>query len=219
MTMTDADRTIRLLVSRKPHSDESLMGYILRLTELNNYDTCSWILKRAGFNSSLVSVSCSFAFNDKAQLKGLAQLTNSSPEELAPLFCPPAKKHGIFIQSIFGKPVPKRMIRLKRQKLCPECLHISTYHRRIWDLSPVTACPLHRCLLLDECPNCMKRISWVRKNVSICRCGYDWRLATSALVEDAELLLIRQIYQHCRLHSGNSECEFSKNNQIGRAHV
>jgi len=92
------------------------------------------------------------------------------------------------------------MIRLRYPKICPACLSESAYVRKIWDLAPVTACPIHKCVLLDECPRCMKRISWARHSVSRCRCEYDWREYCSPIVKDAsELEIARRIYQLCRL--------------------
>ncbi len=202
------------MVRRMPISDESFMGYITRLTESNDYDTPSWILNQCGIHSILINVGCSFVFNEATELTALAHLTGASLEDLLPLMCPPVTGQRMLRQNFFGLPIPKHLIRLKHSKVCPECLDTSNYHRKIWDLATVTACPLHRCLLLDQCPNCSKRISWYRKSVSICKCEYDWRTFTPAAVNESELLFVKSIYQHCALPHGSNEIKLSNDNPI-----
>ena len=204
-----------LLRRSSPYTDESFLGYIIRLTEINRCETSLWILQRIGITSSLVAQVRSFVFSESPDVSPLCELTNSRPEEWAHLLCPPPKIQNTFSQAIFGLSVSKRIILLDHPKICPECLCSSNYHRKIWDLAPVTACPIHQCLLLDECPNCTKRISWTpRTHVSICRCGYDWRAAPSVHVDNVELLLVQQIYRLCKLPFGHTNVKWSKNNPL-----
>ena len=83
--------------------------------------------------------------------------------------------------------------------MCPKCLIDFGYCRRVWDCSLVTACPLHECLLLDSCPKCRRRIKSVRKNLSICSCGCDWREIDPQFLSARELAVSRRIYQLCGL--------------------
>lgn len=108
---------------------------------------------------------------------------------------------------MYGAPVPQYMLRARHPKVCPACLREDRYARRIWDLSPVTTCPLHRCLLLDECPNCSRRLSWVRYKVSSCSCDFDWRRSETPTVSDPELEVSRQIYLRCKLQHGKGNAE------------
>jgi len=50
-------------------------------------------------------------------------------------------------------------------------------------------------MLLDECNACGKQLSWVRKNVSLCHCGADWREAPNTLLPEHETALSRLAYQ------------------------
>ena len=203
-----------LLRISSPYFNESFLGYIVRLTEINYCERPSWILQRIGIYSSLVEQSRSFIFSKSPDVTPLCKLLDVRPAKLTQLFCPPADEHNPYNQILFGSSVPKRMIRPDNPKICPECLRASNYYRKIWDLALVTACPIHKCLLLDECPNCAKRISWTRKHVSICQCGCDWRTASSVLIGDAEVLLTQQIYQLCGLNPGHNVVEFSKSNPL-----
>lgn len=191
-----------LRISSPPTANESFMGYIMRLTEFNGYDTPAWILDRCGIDSRLINVGCSFVFNASTDLTALAQLTGTKTEELTPMLCRPALGRRTPRQFFFGSPVPKLLIRLKHPKVCPPCLLESGHHRKIWDLATVTACPRHKCLLLDVCPACGKKLAWYRRRVSVCRCEYDWRATSTTSVDDSELKFVRLIYARCGIDSG-----------------
>ncbi len=44
----------RLLLTPKPLEDESLAGYILRITDYNGYENSSWIYTMAIFEESML---------------------------------------------------------------------------------------------------------------------------------------------------------------------
>lgn len=187
----------RLLVGGPPHDDESLMGYIVRLTEWNKYDRVSWVFSRLGLSPNSAVNGCPFVFNRSTDLSCLAKLADVSVSKLTPLLYPPVAPLRGHRQLIFNLPVPRYTLRLRRPKLCPSCLRESNYHRRIWDLAPVTACPVHKCLLVDVCPQCASAIRWNRNTLSVCDCGYDWRTAPIRKVGERSLSLTRQIYHLC----------------------
>jgi predicted site-specific integrase-resolvase len=190
------------------------MGYILRLTSLNWYDKSIWLLKAVGIDTTLIRSAHACVFSDSTDLSRLAQLANVRKEEVAKLLYPPAKQRGAFSQLVFCHPIPKYMIKVNCPKVCPECLRESNYYRKIWDLLPVTACPIHECLLLDECPGCAKRLSWFRKHVSVCRCEQDWRTCPPVRVDETELTFVRRIYQLCDLECGSGGVAASDNNPL-----
>lgn len=205
----------RMLLRRETAVSNILEEHpIMRLTEWNDYDTPAWILDRSGINSCLINNGCSFVFNEFTDLTILAQLTRNRNEELVSLLCPPIKDQHTLRQMFLGLPVPKHIIRLQYSKVCPICLCEASYHQRIWDLATVTACPLHKCLLLNQCPTCSKRISWHRKSVSVCKCEYDWRTFTPPAVNEIELLFVKSIYQHLGLPHGLDEIKLSDGNPI-----
>ena len=76
-----------------------------------------------------------------------------------------------------------------RPRLCPACLQACPIWWAVWDLGLVTACPIHRCLLLNQCPACKRKLAWQRPAVYKCRCGLDFRnLAPEAA--DSDLVAI-----------------------------
>lgn len=190
----------RLRLRDRPQPDESFTGFFIRLTELNDYDTPSWIFEAAGLNHRLIHMGCSFAFDKSVDLSLLAQLTGVEAHELMAMTYPSKNKSdSVFMCSMFGMAVPKYVIRLRRCRICPLCLVESLYCRRIWDLAAATVCPLHKCQLVDECPKCKQRITWVRNKVAVCNCKYDWRSCVPEQVENSELEVTKQIYKLCGL--------------------
>lgn len=201
-------RDMRLLISCKPYLDESFMGYVLRLTEKNGYDSLSWIFQVASMNYKKSRQGGMFAIDTLKSLTHFAQLAGVNSAEIFRLTYPRvAGSEGEPLHYFFGQPVPQHSLRLTKPRVCPDCLSESPYCRRQWELSVVTTCPKHQRLLLDECPNCSKRISWSRNRVPFCTCKFDWRDSPVSTVSEQELRLTRQIHRLCNLtdKAGNSE--------------
>src|SRR6266478_4150154 len=67
---------MRLLLRPKPDKGESFIGYLVRLTELNGYDTPSWILSLSGIDYMELQWTFAFIFSKSKGLEKLAHLTN-----------------------------------------------------------------------------------------------------------------------------------------------
>jgi hypothetical protein len=180
----------RLLRSGKPKADESLMGYIIRLTEQNGYSSSSWIILSAGLTSK-INRFCLFVCGPPESFRDLASYTGTTTSELS--------SATYDYHTFYGFPVPASSIRFGDPKVCPACLSESLYCRRIWDLCAVTVCSRHKCLLMDQCPNCMEPISWLRNRVSVCRCEFDWREAEVRPVATSEMALTCHVHDLCGL--------------------
>jgi hypothetical protein len=130
----------------------------------------------------------------------LEQVTGVDKEILASMFYSPVSHEGqVNDYFIFGHPVPRYTLRLRRPKVCPLCLSEKSYARRMWDLAPITVCPIHQILLYDTCPTCSRRISWHRKSLFECRCGRDWRKDSPSRVKEDELEVAKNIYALCKI--------------------
>jgi predicted site-specific integrase-resolvase len=187
-----------LLINGPPNDGESFVGFLIRMAEWNKHEWLSWILQKIKIISGRPIWIPSFAFNDSLDLDTLAELTDTPIAELKSLLYLPVAGSGLR-HLIFGKPLPQYVIRPLRPKICPACLRESNYYRKIWDLAPITACPIHKCLLIGVCPKCSKHISWNRNKVSSCRCEYDLRDAIPRALEDIELRFARQIHYLCKV--------------------
>lgn len=128
----------------------------------------------------------------------LAKLTDINVSHLEAITYPPSDDQ-FDCYLFFDNIVPRHSLRLNYPKICPECLLESPYCRRIWELSLVTTCPRHKCLLVDECSSCGKRIAWIRKSVCMCSCNFDWRESLPITVNESELTLTSHVHQLCGL--------------------
>lgn len=201
-----------LLVRPVPKADESLMGYIVRLTERNGYETPLWILKMANLGLDESYRSCVLPLSPREGLCRLAHLIGINEEMLAQLTYPHAStRDGVSQYSFFGQPMPQYTIRANRPKICPDCLSELSYCRRLWELSLITTCLKHKRLLIDECPKCKKQISWSRKYVCICTCKFDWRESPASPVEEAEMMLTKHVHWICGVLAGENQLQVPLN--------
>jgi hypothetical protein len=110
---------------------------------------------------------------------------------------------------VFGNVIPTDALNRKKVQLCPICLQEESYYRLIWELSVVSACPRHHCLLIDRCPQCQLQILWSRPSVVLCSCQFDWRKSRPIIVESEQIALSRHIYKVCHLAGCLPEDNFS----------
>jgi hypothetical protein len=86
--------------------------------------------------------------------------------------------------------------------LCPNCLLEAPYCRQLWDWNRACVCGLHRCLLISSCAGCQKNLSWVRAEVTRCRCGFDFRNQKSEPASLEQLNLFAYVSQLGNLLAG-----------------
>jgi TniQ len=197
---------MRLLITLNPEKEESLISYIVRLTEANGYETPSWIFSLSGIDYMELQWKFTFVFSRSEKLTNLAKLTGSTLDDLLSLLYIPAKSQSHYEDNheydFFGALLNRSIIRPHCPKVCPKCMAESGYSLRTWDCSLVTACPIHECILLDTCPDCKRRIKCVRNKLCVCSCGCDWREIHSIVLPEEQLTVSRRIYQLCGVVPG-----------------
>jgi predicted site-specific integrase-resolvase len=195
----------RVLIPIKPEGDESLTGYLMRLGEANFYPSPAWLMQAAGLADQDSTGEYAMAEFCPTDLTQLAELTGVDGSVLEQMQHSPA--HSLLPKGrllMFRFDLPKHLVRNRIAKVCTACLREAGYVRRLWALAPLTACPIHRLLLLDRCPKCSKRLTAARKRVSFCGCGLDWRTLAGELVGDSELCVSRHIHRLCRVLAGEA---------------
>lgn len=183
-----------------PHPDESISGYLIRLAESNGYDFSDvWSLFGFDKESSQNKQPLAYIYGCGDYLV-LSRRTGFSEERLKSLAYQPIQINAqqfVGTYELFGNKLGSRMLRYKVSTLCAGCLTESAYQRKIWDLLSLTACPIHKCLLIDRCPQCDKPIHYRRDRMCFCSCGWDFRATETTPVLEKELRLVRRIYQLC----------------------
>lgn len=188
----------KLLRRPRPEKDESLAGYIIRLTESNYYPSPNWIFQMSSLNKRGIHTNVFYPYKD--DLQKLSLLSEVEEEILWSMaWTSNQQKHNINTNTIkiFGFLVPIRTLSPQKVKLCAVCLSSAPYCRAVWDLSLISACPLHHCLLIHYCPQCSKEIKWSRAKVTICNCGFDWRNYKPEILSMERVLLSKHIYNLC----------------------
>lgn len=91
------------------------------------------------------------------------------------------------------------LLRLRQPQVCITCLHLRGCCLALWDLSCVTACPLHGRRLVDRCSKCGASLTWDRPAADVCRCGSILQTVPSeAAASEFSRLLASAIDAHLR---------------------
>ena len=152
-----------LVVRPKPQPSESLMGYVLRLTEVNGYPTTSYVLH---------AMSGKWYKSKPGRLESdaLIELAGLSEDEANRLSLrSPTSSKSIFI--VAGSELTSNDFISGRSRICPECLASGGFCDAFWDISHARACAFHGVWLIDACPTCGTALTWARSKVGECRCG------------------------------------------------
>lgn len=172
-----------LLFSLKPDSDESLVGFLIRLAEVNHLGSPYAVLKLAGAKPQQPP-----AIED---IPALAALCGCHPDQLLQLFgfvqkTQDGEKAWRIADQWITKPY---FVSSRALSYCPECLVEQGYLRSIWELTLYRVCARHEVQLLDHCPSCGRTTTWMRSHVDRCHCGFLLRTAPRLKMDGAPLLV------------------------------
>lgn len=187
----------QLLIRRKPFADESFLGYLLALTELNCGNSITEILTSIEKDLQHKDTISGFLFKAAPPLAPLAHLTGAEQADLLRLmYTRPSTAHSRdVICSFNGLPIHQYLLRTKQARFCPACLATHNYYRRSWDVALITTCLEHQCRLLDLCPRCQRLVGWTRRDrITECVCGYKLTDSATIPVAPEELALTRHLF-------------------------
>ncbi|MBL0121604.1 MAG: TniQ family protein [Betaproteobacteria bacterium] len=182
-----------LLVRPDPFDDESPLGYLLRLIDLNGLVSGNHLLDLIAVEGrrwrSLWAVA--------TRPQGMMDLAIALGKPVEPYrqLAYTRSNSELFSTCLFkGSQIPRWALRVKRSHVCVVCLRASAHARAVWDLSLVEGCPQHNIRLIDACPHCHSALRMARQEVATCgSCGFDLRLAEGeplTTVESDRLRLI-----------------------------
>lgn len=184
-----------LVVTPDPMPRESLFGYMLRLTQVNAYDSPWHIYRHAGLQQGEMKTAC-------LPVHKLAAVLGKNPARLEAMSYTRTSVQGDTTYRILthdlGSGLMTRPFRLDLQGLCPLCVKESGYIDTFWDLRIATACPFHRCKALTQCPTCQEPLRQFRPAPLRCKCGSDLASVSLEIASSAEVELMKVVY--ARLH-------------------
>jgi hypothetical protein len=202
-----------LLCRPRPYIDEDLAGYILRLSQVNRYSSPQWIYNLAEIPQ--YAANGNFCDRTTRDFSKLAQLLSVEESTLWKMAFREYKSNKVARVKFFGRSLPTYNLSKQTAKVCPLCLAEKSYCRKIWNLIPLTVCPIHHCLLLDICPQCDRPIRWDRNSINECKyCDLDWRNVRSEILELPETIPSHLLFAACGLKKlGKAELQL-----IGKKH-
>ncbi len=80
-----------------------------------------------------------------------------------------------------------------RACFCPVCFQAEPVWRDEWQRRGVLACLLHGVRLVAECPICRKSLSWRRRDLGHCSCGFPLPLWPREVATDGEVAATRYV--------------------------
>jgi hypothetical protein len=157
-----------ILVRTPSHKEtESLLGYVVRVSETNGYESPWNILNRLGIAQGAMS-SAGFPTRTFAPILGRA------PDALDDIAysLPESGDRGFKILShSLGSGLRYRPLRLKHPAACPDCISEKGFAEAFFDLRIAVACPIHGKEVLFRCDACRNPLSMFRPGVLVCQCG------------------------------------------------
>lgn len=142
------------------------MGYVLRVSEANGYETPWHLLRLAGFEQGEMN-------GAGFPVAKLAGILGRSPESLEGIAYKQEGEGPVFkiLGHELGHSLSAAPLRIAESALCPHCVEKSGHIDAFWDLRSAVACPTHGCRVLRTCPCCGKALAWFRPGLLTCRCG------------------------------------------------
>lgn len=157
-----------LLVTPFRKAPESLLGYTLRVSEANGYDTPWHVLSMAGIKEGQMN-SAGFP------VEKLAAILGRAPSEMQDVAYrrENSKEYQLLGQSL-GQCLVYKPLRLKAPAICPQCVKDLGYIDAFWDLNFAVACPHHHTVAIQTCQVCDENLTWFRRGLLRCKCGADF---------------------------------------------
>ena len=175
-----------------PYPTESLLGFVLRVSEDNGYSSPWSVYCLAGMKSNEIRAS-------RVKFEKLARITNWPQGELdAIAYSAPTGQPRW--SRLLGHPILPQDLRLTRPRFCPQCVRERDFLEAHWDLALMLACPVHRCSLVSFCSQCGRRLRWFRRGLLECECSGDLSNCDLSSISDAEASLLNIIRRKALSH-------------------
>lgn len=184
------DNSPLLVRTPLPKHYESLLGYTLRISEENGYQSPVEVAQLAGMGMQHVK-SRYLPVHKLAPILavGLRELDRysylSDPSD-------PTSKFKLNHHDLGARAQKYQLC--TSPKICPHCIKEDGYIDIFWDLAISIACPRHSIKALFKCHKCNNQIEWTRPGLLLCKCGADYLEAPLEKASLASLELMQLIY-------------------------
>jgi hypothetical protein len=180
-----------------PKSTESLLGYVLRLSEENGYESPWRVHELAGLKQSETRTT-------GIKIKKLATIARCPASELDEIAFGPSADHPRWAR-LLGHPLVPTDLIITKPKLCPQCVAEKGFIEAHWHLELMAACPIHQRVALSTCPKCGDRLSWFRPGLLECKCGGNLQECEPHSISESEAGLLDLIRRKVLTLPANEE--------------
>jgi hypothetical protein len=150
-----------------PNPTESLLGYVLRVSEENGYDTPWHVLRLSGIVQGQMRTA-GFPVEKLATVLGVGAdtLVHHAYQEFSGTV-----RHFKILGHRLGQGLNEGPFRIRQPAFCPQCVVELGYIDAFWDLATAVACPRHGTSAQKVCSSCAAPVNWFRPGLLKCKCG------------------------------------------------
>lgn len=179
-------KNVTPLLVRTPEQvkGESSLGFVLRVSEANGYETPRHLFSMAKSTRSEM-------FTVGLDTTKLARIFGRSADTLAGYRAP--NEADLSRVVLCGHSLTPYDLDLSVPKVCPECISEHGFIPAWADLTLADACPIHKRLLMNVCPVCRKKLSWFRPGLLQCTCGANLGAAETAPISAEHAAMLFQV--------------------------
>lgn len=189
MTVTTQAVEMKLVVTAQRFSDESLLGYLVRLSDANGHSPRT-IVNLLEQQTGLNVRGPAEVIADLKLIEALEVLSDAPPSSLTTWAWHALDSAAGPYFNVRGASIPADALMTDHGQVCPLCLTEAGYIREDWELSGMTVCPGHAMVLVDRCPSCQKFLQVLRSPLLTCsHCQFDLRQAPTYQAMRQEILL------------------------------
>lgn len=163
---------------------ESSLGFVLRVSEANGYQTPRYLFMLAGSTRNEM-------FTAGLDTTKLAVIFGRSADTLAGYRAP--NETDLSRVVLCGHSLTPYDLDLEGPKVCPDCISEHGFIPAWTDLTLVDACPIHKRLLMTLCPVCRKRLSWFRPGLLQCICGANLGVSEATPISTEHAAMLSQL--------------------------
>jgi len=172
-----------LVITPSPLAGESILGFILRVSELNGYASPMKLLHYAGMDDNE-------ARSARPPLDKLAPIFGKSQEELKTAGLDNmSQSRGRYLE-VMGHSIPSMFTSCKHASLCLECVQENGFIEGYYEIKYAIACPKHKVKTIRYCPGCQNTLSWHRLGLTKCKCGVDLAQTHPEKIDTPEVLAL-----------------------------
>lgn len=150
---------------------EDPFGYTLRRLQAARRHGLTRFMRRLGASEATDGIMVLPSYLPK-----MAELLQISEDQLrAAWFIPEERKVHAWTRGLGDQRLRSTAVVWPRVRICPSCLAEKGFIPLVWQLTAYTDCPHHGIQMIHVCPGCQKRLTWARRRLMHCNCGFDLR--------------------------------------------